>query len=70
MPGFERKDVWNMKWADDNAELLAVMEKSRMYVLRGAEPEEPVSCTAYLCSFHELQVRSWVLHCLVGKSLS
>ena len=27
---FERKDVWDMRWADDNAELLAVMEKTRM----------------------------------------
>ncbi|MCO5558432.1 hypothetical protein L7F22_012015 [Adiantum nelumboides] len=53
---FQRKDVWNMKWADDNAELLAVMEKSRMYIIRGTELEEPVSCTAYLCSFHALKI--------------
>jgi len=53
---FERKDVWNIKWADDNPDLLAVMEKARMYILRGTEPEEPVACTAYLCSFHDLQV--------------
>jgi len=45
-----------MKWADDNPNLLAVMEKGRMYILRGTEPEEPVACTAYLCSFHDLQV--------------
>ena len=56
VPNFERKDVWNMKWADDNPNLLAVMEKGRMYILRGTEPEEPVACTAYLCSFHDLQV--------------
>jgi hypothetical protein len=53
---FERKDVWNMKWADDNPDLLAVMEKTRMYILRGTDPEEPVSSSAYLCSFHDLQV--------------
>ncbi|KAH7444663.1 hypothetical protein KP509_02G086900 [Ceratopteris richardii] len=45
-----------MKWADDNSELLAVMEKSRMYIIRGTELEEPVSCTAYLCTFHALQI--------------
>lgn len=56
VPNFERKDVWNIKWADDNPNLLAVMEKARMYILRGTEPEEPVACTAYLCSFHDLQV--------------
>ncbi|XP_024530250.1 WD repeat-containing protein 35-like [Selaginella moellendorffii] len=53
---FERKAVWNMKWADDNPDLIVIMERSRMYVLRGTELEEPVSCNAYFCSFHNLQV--------------
>ena len=39
---YERKDAWDMKWADDNPELMAMMEKSRMYILRGLQPEEPV----------------------------
>jgi WD repeat-containing protein 35 len=43
----ERKDVWNMKWAEDNPEQLAIMEKTRMYVLRGTELEEPVLSSAY-----------------------
>ena len=38
-PKFERKDVWDMKWADDNPELLAIMEKTRMYVYKGLDPE-------------------------------
>ena len=28
---FERKDVWDVRWADDNPELFAMMEKTRMY---------------------------------------
>jgi WD repeat-containing protein 35 len=48
---FERKDVWSMKWASDNPELLAIMEKTRMYVLRGVEPEEPIISSGYICSF-------------------
>ena len=36
---FERKDAWDMKWADDNPELIAIMEKTRMYIFRGLEPE-------------------------------
>ena len=28
-----------MKWADDNPELLAMMEKTRMYVFKGLDPE-------------------------------
>ncbi|GFH32715.1 WD_REPEATS_REGION domain-containing protein, partial [Haematococcus lacustris] len=29
---FERKDAWDMRWADDNPELFAMMEKTRMYI--------------------------------------
>ena len=38
--GAARKDVWNMRWASDNPDLLATMEKTRMYILRGLEPED------------------------------
>ncbi len=31
---FERKDVWDMKWAADNPDLFAMMEKTRMYIFR------------------------------------
>lgn len=48
----ERKDVWAMCWASDNPQLLAVMEKTRMYIFKGIYPEEPVACSGYLCSFN------------------
>lgn len=35
----ERRDVWDMKWAKDNPDLFAVMEKTRMYVFRNLDPE-------------------------------
>ncbi|KAG2494620.1 hypothetical protein HYH03_007139 [Edaphochlamys debaryana] len=53
---FERKDAWDMRWADDNPELFAMMEKTRMYIFRGLDPEEPVTSSAYLCSFHDLEI--------------
>ena len=28
-----------MKWADDNPDLFAIMEKTRMYIFRGLDPE-------------------------------
>lgn len=28
------QDTWDMRWADDNPELFAVMEKTRMYMFR------------------------------------
>jgi WD repeat-containing protein 35 len=51
---FERKDVWDMKWADDNPELFAMMEKTRMYICRNLEVEEPIQssgCMYHLCYF-------------------
>eukprot|EP01006_Ploeotia_vitrea_P054301 TRINITY_DN67870_c2_g4_i1.p1 TRINITY_DN67870_c2_g4~~TRINITY_DN67870_c2_g4_i1.p1 ORF type:complete len:1236 (-),score=168.86 TRINITY_DN67870_c2_g4_i1:194-3901(-) len=58
---FERKDVWDMKWASDNSELFAMMEKTRMYIFRGLEPEEPVLSSAYLCTFNKLKIRAVLL---------
>jgi len=55
---FERKDVWDMKWADDNPELIAIMEKMRMYILRGTDPEEPIPCSGYICQFNDLEIKS------------
>lgn len=49
IPNFERKDVWDVKWADDNPDLFAIMEKTRMYIYRGLDPEEPVLSSA--CAF-------------------
>ena len=48
---FERKDVWDMKWAEDNPALFAMMEKTRMYIFRNMEPEEPILSAGYICSF-------------------
>lgn len=39
----ERKDVWDMKWAKDNPDLFAMMEKTRMYVFRNLDPEVNIS---------------------------
>ncbi|KAK7092123.1 WD repeat-containing protein 35-like isoform X2 [Littorina saxatilis] len=58
---FERKDVWDMKWAEDNSELFAMMEKTRMYIFRGLEPEEPILSSGYICQFSDLQIKAVLL---------
>jgi len=58
---FERKDVWDMKWAEDNPELFAMMEKTRMYVFRSLDPEEPILSSGYICQFNDLQIKSVLL---------
>ncbi|KAJ9468906.1 Intraflagellar transport protein 122-like protein [Diplonema papillatum] len=58
---FERKDVWDMKWAGDNEELFAMMEKTRMYIFRGLDPEEPILSSANICAFDNLKIKAVVL---------
>uniref|UniRef100_A0A1A8S087 WD repeat-containing protein 35 n=2 Tax=Nothobranchius rachovii TaxID=451742 RepID=A0A1A8S087_9TELE len=58
---FERKDVWDMKWANDNPDLFAMMEKTRMYVFRNLDPEEPIQTSGYICSFEDLEIKSVLL---------
>lgn len=55
---FERKDIWDLIWSDDNPELFACMEKTRMYVFRGLNPEEPVQSSGYLCAFSDLCIKA------------
>ena len=40
-----------MKWASDNQDLFAMMEKTRMYIFRNLEPEEPIISAGYICRF-------------------
>ncbi|XP_021109185.1 WD repeat-containing protein 35 isoform X8 [Heterocephalus glaber] len=57
----ERKDVWDMKWAKDNPDLFAMMEKTRMYVFRNLDPEEPIQTSGYICNFEDLEIKSVLL---------
>merc|ERR1719395_92702 len=57
-----------MKWADDNPELFAILEKTRMYVVRGTDLEEPVLSSAYICQFNDLQIRSVLIDDVVRNS--
>jgi WD repeat-containing protein 35 len=50
-----------MLWAEDYPELCVMMEKTRMYVYRGTDPEEPVLSSGYLTRFTDLCVTSVLL---------
>jgi WD repeat-containing protein 35 len=50
-----------MRWSSDNPELFAMMEKTRMYIFRGLDPEEPVQSSAYLCEFQDLEIKATLL---------
>ena len=54
----ERKDIWDVRWAEDNEEMLCVMEKSKLVVFRGETGEEPVVSSGYIARFKDLEIRS------------
>lgn len=58
LTSFERKDAWDMRWARDNPQLLAVMERTTMYIFRDTDPEEPLPSTGLICDFCDLEVQS------------
>ncbi|CAD7700281.1 unnamed protein product [Ostreobium quekettii] len=53
---FERKDVCDILWSEDSPDLFAISEKSRIYLFRGLDPEEPITCNACLCRFRDLEL--------------
>ncbi|KAK9510816.1 hypothetical protein O3M35_005521 [Rhynocoris fuscipes] len=63
----ERRDVWTMLWASDNPNLLAIMEKTRMYVIRGTDPEEPIMCSGYIATFQDLEIRAVLLDEIISN---
>jgi WD repeat-containing protein 35 len=53
----ERKDVWDVKWAEDNAEMVCIMEKTKMIIFRDEAAEDPVVSSGYLARFKDLEVK-------------
>lgn len=53
----ERKDVWDMKWSEDDMDMIVVMEKTKMIVFNGEIPEDPVISSGYLARFKDLEIR-------------
>jgi WD repeat-containing protein 35 len=62
----ERKDVWSVCWAKDNPQLLSVMEKTRMYIFKNSDPEEPISSCGYICNFEDLEITAVLLDDIVN----
>ena len=57
----ERRDVWDMKWAEDNDDMVCVMEKTKLQVIRGETTEDPITSSGHICRFKDLEIRSVVL---------
>uniref|UniRef100_A0A914MD46 Anaphase-promoting complex subunit 4-like WD40 domain-containing protein n=2 Tax=Meloidogyne TaxID=189290 RepID=A0A914MD46_MELIC len=54
---FERREVWSVEWDDAKNDLLALMEKQRLVIVRGTETDEPIPHIGRICQFKDLVVR-------------
>ena len=61
----ERKDVWDMRWSDDDGDMIVIMEKTKMIVFNGEVSEEPVVSSAYLARFKDLEIRVVTMDALI-----
>lgn len=41
-----------------------------MYVLRGSDPEEPISCSGYICNFDDLEITGVLLDDIINGNMS
>ena len=39
LTNFKRNDVWSVIWSEDNPEMFASMEKTKMHIFRDVSPE-------------------------------
>ncbi len=61
----DRKDVWDICWAEDDPDMIVIMEKTKMVVFQGDVAEEPIVSSAYLGRFKDLEVRVVALDSLM-----
>lgn len=57
----DRRDVWDIKWAEDNDEMLCIMEKTKLQVIRGELLEDPITSSGYIARFKDLEIRAVML---------
>ncbi|OON21585.1 WD domain, G-beta repeat protein [Opisthorchis viverrini] len=63
---FVRKDVWDIRFSEDNPDMFAIMEKTRMFIFDRLQAEPAIQTSTFICSFHNLEVLGVLLDELVA----
>ncbi len=53
----DRKDVWDMRWSEDDSDMVVIMEKTKMMVFNNETAEDPCVSSGYLARFKDLEIR-------------
>ncbi|GAA50751.1 WD repeat-containing protein 35 [Clonorchis sinensis] len=63
---FVRKDVWDIRFSEDNPDMFAIMEKTRMFIFDRLQAEPAIQTSTFICSFNDLEVLGVLLDELVA----
>ncbi|MCQ2817045.1 MAG: hypothetical protein MJ252_07250 [archaeon] len=64
---FEKKEVWDVKWSDQDELTYAFMEKNKLNIMKNSEPEEVLQFNGYLADFSDLNITLVKLEDLLAK---
>ncbi|VDK78943.1 unnamed protein product [Dibothriocephalus latus] len=64
---FLRKDVWDLKFSEDDSKMFVAMEKTKMFIFHGVEAEPAVQTSAYIAGFRDLEVLGVLLDDLIQQ---
>jgi len=54
----DKKDVHQVKWAEDNPNMLCILEKNKLLFIKNGVEEEPLAFVGYLLELSDLKVKS------------
>jgi len=64
---FEKKDVWNVVWSNDNIMLYGFMEKNKLNIMKDSEVEDQIVFNGYLAEFSNYEIIGVNLEELMAK---
>ena len=64
---FEKKDVWNVAWSNDNLMHYSFMEKNKLNIMKDSEVEDQVVFNGYLAEFTNYSITGINLEELMAK---
>ncbi|BHF80666.1 WD repeat-containing protein 35 [Sparganum proliferum] len=65
---FLRKDVWDLKFSEDDTKMFVAMEKTKMFIFHGVEAEPAIQTSAYIAGFRDLEVLGVLLDDLIQQA--
>jgi WD repeat-containing protein 35 len=64
---FEKSDVWDVKWSQDDPTSFCYMEKNKLTIVKNIEIQDIVVSNGYIASYANLEIKSANLELIMYK---